>query len=272
MAYGAGLRHALDADHLATIDSALRLDVHRRDGSAGAGLFFSLGHSTVVLAMCALFFFVGESIQHHVHLYMMQWSVIGNLVSIVFLLAAGMMTLLDGRREVFHGRRGRLLILCRGAMHYFSARPWGLYLLGLLFALGFDTTAEVSLLGVSATQLMRGVSVWRVLLLPCLFTAGMVLCDTLDGIGAWRLYRQSWCNMFLQRRYRLYLTFISASMAISISIIQINYMIKGDLFIKNSNNGCFYFVISRINIGLFFSFIMVFVWIVFSIRRRCVKR
>ncbi len=54
--------------------------------------------------------------------------------------------------------------------------------LGFLFGLGFDTATEVALLGISATQAAKGVSIWSILVFPALFAAGMSLIDTTDGI------------------------------------------------------------------------------------------
>lgn len=54
--------------------------------------------------------------------------------------------------------------------------------IGFLFGLGFDTATEVSLLTISATEAGKGMSVWSILAFPALFTAGMALIDTTDGV------------------------------------------------------------------------------------------
>ncbi len=49
LAYGLGLRHALDADHIAAIDNVTRRLMQNGERPVSVGLFFSLGHSTVVV-------------------------------------------------------------------------------------------------------------------------------------------------------------------------------------------------------------------------------
>ncbi len=51
LAYSFGLRHAFDADHIAAIDDTTRLMLAKGKKPLGVGLFFSLGHSTIVLAL-----------------------------------------------------------------------------------------------------------------------------------------------------------------------------------------------------------------------------
>jgi high-affinity nickel-transport protein len=48
IAYGFGLRHAVDADHIAAIDNITRKLMQEGKRPITVGLFFSLGHSTVV--------------------------------------------------------------------------------------------------------------------------------------------------------------------------------------------------------------------------------
>lgn len=51
-------------------------------------------------------------------------------------------------------------------------RPWKMYPLGVLFGLGFDTSSEIALLGISSIQAARGTSFWVILIFPALFTGG----------------------------------------------------------------------------------------------------
>lgn len=59
--------------------------------------------------------------------------------------------------------------------------PWKLYPLGVLFGLGFDTSSEIALLGITSIHAVQGTSIWLIMLFPVLFTAGMCLIDTTDG-------------------------------------------------------------------------------------------
>ncbi|KAG5999620.1 hypothetical protein E4U21_006544, partial [Claviceps maximensis] len=49
-------------------------------------------------------------------------------------------------------------------------RPWKMYPLGVVFGLGFDTSSEIAILGISSLQALRGTSIWLILIFPILFT------------------------------------------------------------------------------------------------------
>lgn len=49
-------------------------------------------------------------------------------------------------------------------------RPWKMYPLGILFGLGFDTSSEIALLGISSIEAARGTNFWVILIFPILFT------------------------------------------------------------------------------------------------------
>jgi len=51
LAYTFGLRHAFDADHIGAIDNVTRKLMQEGKRPVAVGLFFSLGHSTVVVAL-----------------------------------------------------------------------------------------------------------------------------------------------------------------------------------------------------------------------------
>src|SRR5476649_120687 len=53
LAYGFGLRHAVDADHIAAIDNVTRKLMQDGQKPVSIGFFFALGHSTVVLLVAA---------------------------------------------------------------------------------------------------------------------------------------------------------------------------------------------------------------------------
>lgn len=54
--------------------------------------------------------------------------------------------------------------------HSLPSRPWKMYPLGILFGLGFDTSSEIALLGISSIEAAKGTSFWVILILPALFT------------------------------------------------------------------------------------------------------
>ena len=86
---------------------------------------------------------------------------------------------LSTESDLLLSRRGPLARLFKPL---FIAASWQMYPLGLLFGLGFDTASEIGLLGISAAQATQAVSLWPLMVFPALFTAGMALVDTTDGI------------------------------------------------------------------------------------------
>lgn len=75
-----------------------------------------------------------------------------------------------------------------------------MYPLGILFGLGFDTSSEIALLGISSVEAAKGTSFWVILILPALFTAGMCLLDTIDGALMFSLYIQPAANFLPAKR------------------------------------------------------------------------
>src|SRR5690349_11385062 len=111
-AYTLGLRHAFDADHIAAIDNTTRKLMSDGQRPLSVGFFFSLGHSTIVFALAALFA-VGVrglsgavaddgSTLHH------TTGLIGPAVSGVFLVAIGVVNLAVLLRIVGVFRRMRV--------------------------------------------------------------------------------------------------------------------------------------------------------------------
>ena len=92
-----------------------------------------------------------------------------------------------------------------------------MYPLGVLFGLGFDTATEVGLLGISATQTASGLSVWAILLFPALFTAGMALVDTLDGILMLGAYGWAFIKPVRKLYYNLVITGLSVLVSLLVS-------------------------------------------------------
>ena len=164
-----GVRHAFDADHIAAIDNVTRQLMWRDDSrgpgrAAGAvGLFFAAGHSTVVLAMSVVTI-AGAKFARPL-LSEGSWGretlgLVGSCVSIAFLLVVGLMNL---RVLISLARRSQRpapgLLLRKTEL---VSQPWQMFLVGLLFGLGFDTASEIALLVLAATTAASGVSLWFV--------------------------------------------------------------------------------------------------------------
>lgn len=230
LAYVFGLRHAVDADHIAAIDNVTRKLMQEGRSPLGAGLFFSLGHSTVVIVMSVAVALTAASLARFES--MKTWGgVISTSVSAFFLLvlaAANLLILISVYRTFRAARRGDaivdadldMLLNQRGVLarlfrplFRLVSRSWHLYPVGFLFGFGFDTATEIALFGISATQVQGGLSFWSVMALPVLFTAGMTLVDTTDGILMMGAYRWAYVRPIRKIYYNMTITFVSVLVA-----------------------------------------------------------
>jgi len=138
-----------------------------------------------------------------------------------------------------------------------TSRPWHMYPIGLLFGLGFDTATEVALLGISAAAAAKGLSVVAMAVFPVLFTAGMTLVDTTDGILMVGAYGWAFMKPIRKLYYNLTITFASIIVALMVGGIEAGGILKDQLYLTggfwdfigslNDNFGTFGFVI----IGVF---------------------
>jgi high-affinity nickel-transport protein len=90
----------------------------------------------------------------------------------------------------------------------------------LLFGLGFDTATEVGLLGISASGASNGLSPWAIMVFPALFSAGMALIDTADGILMLGAYGWAFVKPVRKLYYNLTITFLSVLVAIIVGGVE----------------------------------------------------
>lgn len=231
LAYSFGLRHAVDADHISAIDNATRKLMQQGQRPLGVGFFFSLGHSTVVTALCAGMAVSTAYVQKHLGQWHSIGGVVGVFVSGAFLYIIGFVNLVvlvdlfRAWRAAAAGKAGggpRLDALPApgGLMGRFTRPLFRLvqssrqmYWIGLLFGLGFDTATEVGVLAVSARSGQAGMPFWTIMLLPALFTAGMCLVDTLDGALMLGAYGWAFVTPARKMAYNLCITLLSVVVA-----------------------------------------------------------
>jgi high-affinity nickel-transport protein len=116
-------------------------------------------------------------------------------------------------------QRGLLGRLFRPMFRLVSS-SWHMYPLGLLFGLGFDTATEIGLLGIAAAEASKGLPIWSIMVFPALFTAGMSLIDTSDGILMLGAYGWAFTKPIRKLYYNLTITFVSVLVAILIGGIE----------------------------------------------------
>ncbi|MCD1145489.1 HoxN/HupN/NixA family nickel/cobalt transporter [Kocuria sp. LUK] len=235
-AYALGVRHAFDADHIAAIDNATRSLTARGRPSAATGFWFALGHSSVVLlsvlALALGLEVVAGGLADEGSGLRRAAGIWGGTVSGLFLLTAGVLNLgvlLRLRRARRAARTGTLDAAAlaaqldrRGVLHRVLHpvtravdRPARMYPVGFLFGLGLDTAASIGLF-VMAGGLAPELPWYAVLVLPVLFTAGMTLFDSADGVLMHRVY--GWASTDARRKLDYDLTVTTVSVAIAFVI------------------------------------------------------
>jgi high-affinity nickel-transport protein len=261
LAYSFGLRHAVDADHIAAIDNVTRKQMQEGRRPISVGFFFALGHSMVVILTTTGIAITATTLTGQFDTFKNVGGIVGTLVSTLFLfvIAAMNIAILVGIWRAFrHVRRGGefveqdfdLLLNSRGLLARLF-RPlfrlvtssWHMFPLGFLFGLGFDTATEVGLLGISTLQAAQGMSIWSIMVFPALFAAGMSLIDTTDGVLMLGAYNWAFIKPIRKLYYNLVITAVSVVVAVLIGGIE-GLGLIGDHF---GLSGGFWLGIGRLN-------------------------
>ncbi len=253
-AYTLGMRHAFDADHIAAIDNTTRKLMTERRRPLSVGFWFSLGHSSVVFGLVALITAgmraLAGQVEDRTSMLQRTTGLVGTLVSGSFLMLIGIVNLvvLVGILKVFRqmragtydedaleeklGSRGLLNRVLRPATKAVS-EPWHMYLVGLLFGLGFDTATEVGLLVLAGGAAAFSLPWYAVLTLPVLFAAGMSLLDTIDGCFMNFAYEWAFAQPVRKVFYNLTVTGLSVAVALVIGSVELLSIVTDRLHIND---------------------------------------
>ena len=239
LAYVFGLRHALDADHIAAIDNVTRKLMQRGGKPLTVGLYFSLGHSTVVILACVAVAAFSATLGSRLggpH----GFAGAGSAFSAGFLLliAAANITPLIATWRAFRDRTGATAVddhamtggfLARlfGPLFAVISKPWHMYPIGFLFGLGFDTATEISLLALASTQAAH-LPIASIMIFPALFTAGMSMVDTADGMLMVGAYGWAFVQPRRKLAYNLTMTAISIAVAVAVGGTEIADLLNGN--------------------------------------------
>lgn len=274
IAYGLGLRHAVDADHIAAIDNTTRKLMIDGKKPVAVGLFFSLGHSTIVFILSIFVAFSSVFIKNVLPSLQSTGTMIGTSVSSFFLLLIGFINLiafLDILRifklvtkggkyketftDTYSQTGGFLAKLFRPILRTVTS-SWHMYFVGFLFGLGFDTASEVGLLSISAASSTTGISFGEILLLPLAFTVGMVLIDTLDGVLMLGAYGWAYIQPVRKLYYNLNITLVSVIIALFIGGVEAIQLLSSEFKFDNT----FSRLINTIDLGKL-GYITIFIFI-----------
>jgi nickel/cobalt transporter (NiCoT) family protein len=242
LAYTLGLRHAFDADHISAIDNTTRKLMNEGKRPLSIGFWFSLGHSTIVVAIGVGVVVAERAVYGAVsnsHSTLEQFGgIFGTIVSATFLYLIALLNvvILAGILRVFRSMRNgdydeaelERQLQNRGLMYRFFGRwmrtitkEWQMYPVGVVFGMGFDTATEVALLATTALLATQHLPFYAILCLPILFTAGMALMDTLDGIFMNFAYSWAFFNPVRKVYYNLAITGLSVAICFFIGTIEV---------------------------------------------------
>jgi high-affinity nickel-transport protein len=260
LAYSLGLRHAIDADHIAAIDNVTRKLMQEGRRPVAVGFFFALGHSSVVVLASIAVALTANAVTDRFSAYRAIGGIIGTSASALFLFAIAIANLmvLRGVYRAFRlaerggdvteehvdallQQRGWLARLFRPLFRFVS-KSWHLFPIGLLFALGFDTASEISLFGLTA-QASNAVSNWSLLIFPALFAAGMTLVDTADGVLMLGAYGWAYRNPVRKLLYNLTITSVSVLVALAVGGVETLGLVASQLRLE----GAFWNAVADLN-------------------------
>jgi high-affinity nickel-transport protein len=263
-AYMLGLRHAFDADHVAAVDDTVRFMLQKGKRPLGVGFFFSLGHSTVVLALAIGIALAASAVKAELPQLKTLGAIIGAGVSGTFLWIIGILNLLvlldilkiwqsakkgthsHAHLEELLQKRGLLNRLFAGRLQKLMNYSWQMYPLGLLFGLGFDTASEVGLLAMTAGASAGDLPIPAVLCLPVLFAGGMTLMDTTDGVLMSKAYNWAFLNPVRKIFYNVTTTGLSVTVALLVGSIELLQVLIGMLDL----HGRFFDAVAALNFGV----------------------
>lgn len=281
LAFMFGLRHAFDADHIAAIDNVVRKLMQDGKTPYSVGFFFSLGHSTFVALASIAMIATAAAMQGQAEEFKNLSGAVGTVISALFLIGIGLVNLLllrgiwsaysRARRgepvldeDLNHLLNGRgLLARVFRPLFRFVSRSWQMYVVGLLFGLGFDTATEIGLLGISAEQAAQGMSFSTTLVFPALFTAGMSLMDTTDSVVMTSAYGWAFDDPLKKLWYNLVMTSMSVIVAIFIGGVEALGLIGDKLGVE----GGFWGVVQSLNgnladFGIAIAAILIASWLI----------
>ncbi len=287
LAYTLGLRHAFDADHISAIDNTTRKLMNERRDVEGAkrplsvGYWFSLGHSTIVVAI-GIGIVIAEkavygAVSNNSSGLEQFGGVFGTVVSasFLYLIAVLNIVILAGIIRVFRAMRKGTYdeeelerqLENRGLMYRFFGKwmrsitkEWQMYPVGVVFGMGFDTATEVALLATTALLATQSLPWYSIMCLPILFTAGMSIMDTLDGCLMNVAYGWAFFNPVRKVYYNLAITGLSVAICFFIGTVEVLGLLPAELHL----HGRFWDDLAGFNIntaGFVIVGMFVFTWV-----------
>jgi len=245
-AWTLGLRHAFDADHIAAIDNSTRKLMADGQRPLGTGFFFALGHSSVIMVVGVGITIAAKAVFGAVVTPRSTFETAGGVAGTVLIAALNLVVLAGIARVFGEMRRGiydeaelEARLLSRGLMYRFFGRMMAsitrtrqLFFVGFVFGLGFDTATEVLLLAGTAAAVIQGLPWFAVLTLPLLFSGGMMMCDSIDGLFMNFAYGWAFARPVRKVYYNLTITALSVAVAFLVGGIEFAGLLSTELHLR----------------------------------------
>ena len=263
LAFTFGLRHAVDADHIAAIDNVTRKLMQTGQRPVSVGLFFALGQSAAVVGLSVVVAFAASAMIGGFNSLKAIVGIIGTSVSALFLFAiaiVNIVVLVSVYRTFQALKRGgrfveddfNILLNSRGflarifrPLFRLVTKSWHMLPIGFLFGLGFNTATEVALFGISAAQAANGLSAGTILVFPALYTVAMTLVDTTDGVLMLGAYGWAFTKPIRKLYYNMTITAVSVVVAVLVGGLETLNLIGDELGF--TGGGGFWGAIGAIN-------------------------
>ena len=237
LAFLLGLKHAMDADHIAAIDNVTRKFANDGKKQIGTGFFFSMGHSTVVLGMAVGVVLSASFMSKNVNWLGHIGAVIGTSISATFLYIIAIMNIavlisivrayndITAKKKPdndIDNEMSKLGFMNKYFKMFYNSikSSYQMYPIGFLFGLGFDTATEILLLGITVSAALNGKPILVVLILPFLFASGMMFLDSTDGVVMLFAYKWAFVSPAEKIRYNISITSLSIFLALIIGTIE----------------------------------------------------
>jgi len=178
-----GLRHGFDPDHIAIIDGlSVRLNAQKPTLAKWTGTLFAAGHSSVVTCIIVMI----ACFSHTWNFSKTAWDILDWIPGIMLVLV-GLMNLRGLTRDKSFRPAGLKMGFIPSKLKR-SSNPLAIILIGILFAMVFDTNTQAAAWAYTATS---KISIANALILGCAFSAGMITTDTLDSRILFMLMQRS---------------------------------------------------------------------------------
>jgi high-affinity nickel-transport protein len=227
------------------------------------GFFFSLGHSAVVVFLSIGVAFAASELTSRFDSMKAVGGIISTSASALFLFAIAIVNILvlisvyrtfqavkrgdpflEDDFDILLNRRGFLSRIFRPLFRLVT-QSWHMLAIGFLFGLGFDTATEVALFGISSAQAANGMSFSSIMVFPALFTAGMSLVDSTDGVLMLGAYGWAFMKPIRKLYYNMTITAVSVVVAVVIGGLETLNLIGDQLGL--TDGGGFWGAIGAIN-------------------------